>query len=123
MNYMTMDEIERLQQSVGLLMKSTAQTEATSQAMQRWAEMQTQASAERLARLREEQARLMVNAYTDGLFDTSRLNIEPQCSLRKPKKKTLLQRFKELLAKAKGEPMPWDGEVEVMPWEELQKED
>lgn len=76
---------------------------------------QTQVSAERLAELREEQARLMVNAYTRTKYDTSRLNIEPP---RKPNKKTLLQRFKELLAKAKVEPVPWDGEVEVMPWEE-----
>lgn len=79
---------------------------------------QTQASTERLAELQQEQARLMVNAYTEGLFDTSHLHVQPQCPLRKPKKKTLLQRFKELLAKAKGEPMPWDGEVEVMPWED-----
>lgn len=111
-------ETQMLQRDIENLMKSTAQTEATSQAIRRWAEMQTQAPAERLARLREEQARLMVNSYTDGLFDTSRVNIEPQCPLRKSKKKSLLQRFKEFLAKAKGEPMPWDGEVEIMPWED-----
>ena len=111
-------ETQMLQRDIENLMKSTAQTEATSQAIRRWAEMQTQAPAERLARLREEQARLMVNSYTDGLFDTSCVNIEPQCPLRKSKKKSLLQRVKELFAKAKGEPMPWDGEVEIMPWED-----
>lgn len=84
--------------------------------------MQTQASAERLARLRQEQACLMFNAYTDGLFDTSRVNIEPQCPLRKPKRKSLLQRVKEFFAKAKGEPMPWEGEVEIMPWKEKESE-
>lgn len=111
-------EIKRLQEHVGALMKSTAETEAISQAMQRWSEMQTQAPAERIARLREEQVRLMVNAYTDGMLRANRWNIEPQCPLRNPKKKSLLQRVKELFARANGEPEPWDGEVEVMPWEE-----
>lgn len=81
-------------------------------------ESQTQVSPERLAELREQNARLAVQAKMFGMPETAKLHSELKSNLRNPKKKSLLQRVKELFAKENGEPMPWNGEVEVMPWEE-----
>lgn len=81
-------------------------------------ESQTQVSPERLAELREQNARLAVQAKMFGMPETAKLHAELQSNLSKPKRETFLQRVKELFEKANGEPMPWDGEVEVMPWED-----
>lgn len=103
-----LEELMELQKQVGISSKKLVSA----------FESQTQVSPERLAELREQNARLLVQAKMFNMPETAKLHSELKSNLRNPKKKSLLQRVKELFAKENGEPMPWNGEVEVMPWEE-----
>lgn len=107
-----LEELMELQKQVGISSKKLVSA----------FESQTQISPERLAELREQNARLSVQAKMFNMPETAKLHSELQSNLRNLKKKTLLQKFKNLLARAKREPEPWDGDVEVMPWEEKESE-